>query len=130
MLTYLNLTSDPLPLDDDGDGTLNWYDNEWFDANSPTLTTPAERVICPENLDECIDWSDCDTDFDNDGVVNCNDYSVSDPSIWEVCQLENSCSQDVEIDRSVGSELEGDDEIDECLDDSACLEISLSLIHI
>ena len=111
-------------IDDDGDGTLNWYDAEWFDANSPTLTTPTERVVCPENLDECIDWSDCDTDFDNDGVVNCNDYSVSDPSIWEVCQLENSCSQDVEIDRSGDSELEGDDEIYECLDDGACLEIS------
>ena len=111
-------------IDDDGDGTLNWYDTEWFDANSPTLTTPAERVICPENLDECIDWSDCDTDFDNDGVVNCNDYSVSDPSIWEVCQLESSCGQDEEIDRSGDSELEVDDEIDECPDDGACLEIS------
>ena len=111
-------------IDDDGDGTLNWYDTEWFDANSPTLTTPTERVVCPENLDECIDWSDCDIDFDNDGVVNCNDYSVSDPSIWDICQLEDSCSQDVVIDRSGDSELEGDNEIDGCLEDGACLEIA------
>ena len=111
-------------IDDDGDGTLNWYDTEWFDANSPTLTTPTERVVCPENLDECIDWSDCDIDFDNDGVVNCNDYSVSDPSIWDICQLEDSCSQDVVIDRSGDPELEGDNEIDGCLEDGACLEIA------
>ena len=111
-------------IDDDGDGTLNWYDTEWFDANSPTLTTPSETVVCPENLDACIDWSDCDTDFDNDGVVNCNDYSVSDPSIWEVCQLENSCNQVEEIDISDDAELEGEVEIDECSGDSACLEIS------
>ena len=111
-------------IDDDGDGTLNWYDTEWFDANSPTLTTPTERVVCPENLDECIDWSDCDIDFDNDGVVNCNDYSVSDPSIWDICQLEDSCSQDVVIDRSGDPELEGDNEIDGCIEDGACLEIA------
>jgi len=108
-------------IDDDGDGTLNWYDTDWFDANSPTLTTPTERVVCPEILDECIDWSDCDTDFDNDGVVNCNDYSVSDPSIWEVCQVENSCSQSVEIDSSFDPPLE--DEIDECTDGISCPEI-------
>ena len=111
-------------IDDDGDGTLNWYDTDWFDANSPTLTTPTERVVCPENLDECIDWSDCDTDFDNDGVANCNDYSVSDPSIWEVCQLDNSCGQDVEVDGSDDFELDSVDEIDECPDDGACIEIS------
>ena len=111
-------------IDDDGDGTLNWYDTDWFDANSPTLTTPTERVVCPENLDQCIDWSDCDTDFDNDGVANCNDYSVSDPSIWEVCQLDNSCSQDEEVNKSGDSELDSVDEIDECLDDGACIEIS------
>ena len=111
-------------IDDDGDGTLNWFDTEWLDANSPTLTTPSETVVCPENLDTCIDWSDCDTDFDNDGVVNCNDYSVSDPSIWEVCQLENSCYQVEEIDISDDAELEGEDEIDECPDGGACLEIS------
>ena len=111
-------------IDDDGDGTLNWFDTEWLDANSPTLTTPSETVVCPENLDTCIDWSDCDTDFDNDGVVNCNDYSVSDPSIWEVCQLENSCYQVEEIDISDDVELEGGDEIDECPGGGACLEIS------
>ena len=111
-------------IDDDGDGTLNWFDTEWLDANSPTLTTPSETVVCPENLDTCIDWSDCDTDFDNDGVVNCNDYSVSDPLIWEVCQLENSCYQVEEIDISDDAELEGEDEIDECPDGGACLEIS------
>ncbi len=111
-------------IDDDGDGTLNWFDTEWLDANSPTLTTPSETVVCPENLDQCIDWSDCDTDFDNDGVVNCNDYSVSDPSIWEVCQLENSCYQVEEIDISDDVELEGGDEIDECPGGGACLEIS------
>ena len=111
-------------IDDDGDGTLNWLDTEWFDANSPTLTTPSETVVCPENLDACIDWSDCDTDFDNDGVVNCNDYSVSDPSIWEVCQLENSCNQDEQINSSDDAELEDEDEVDECPDDGACLEIS------
>ena len=111
-------------IDDDGDGTLNWFDTEWLDANSPTLTTPSETVVCPENLDTCIDWSDCDTDFDNDGVVNCNDYSVSDPSIWEVCQLENSCNQVEEIDVSDDAELEGEDEIEECPDGGACLEIS------
>ena len=111
-------------IDDDGDGTLNWFDTEWLDANSPTLTTPSETVVCPENLDQCIDWSDCDTDFDNDGVVNCNDYSVSDPSIWEVCQLDNSCYQVEEIDISDDVELEGGDEIDECPGGGACLEIS------
>jgi len=111
-------------IDDDGDGTLNWFDTEWLDANSPTLTTPSETVVCPENLDQCIDWSDCDTDFDNDGVVNCNDYSVSDPLIWEVCQLENSCYQVEEIDISDDVELEGGDEIDECPGGGACLEIS------
>ena len=111
-------------IDDDGDGTLNWFDTEWLDANSPTLTTPSETVVCPENLDTCIDWSDCDTDFDNDGVVNCNDYSVSDPSIWEVCQLDNSCYQVEEIDISDDVELEGGDEIDECPGGGACLEIS------
>ena len=111
-------------IDDDGDGTLNWFDTEWLDANSPTLTTPSETVVCPENLDTCIDWSDCDTDFDNDGVVNCNDYSVSDPLIWEVCQLENSCYQVEEIDISDDVELEGGDEIDECPGGGACLEIS------
>ena len=79
-------------IDDDGDGTLNWFDTEWLDANSPTLTTPSETVVCPENLDTCIDWSDCDTDFDNDGVVNCNDYSVSDPS-YKSRQLENSVTR-------------------------------------
>ena len=32
-------------IDDDGDGTLNWYDNEWLDANSPCLlyTSPSPR---------------------------------------------------------------------------------------
>jgi len=100
-------------IDEDNDGTLNWYDLEWSDPNEPILTTPTERVVCPANLDVCIDWSDCDTDFDNDGVVNCNDYSISDPSIWEPCQLDNSCDQIEEVDNPIELLVEQDDAVDE-----------------
>ena len=81
-------------IDDDEDGTLNWVDIDWLDANSPVLTTPNETVVCPERFNVCIDWSDCETDFDGDGFVNCNDYSVSDPTIWEICQIEEICNEE------------------------------------
>ena len=112
-------------IDDDGDGTFNWFDSEWLDPNSPILTTPSERVVCPASLDVCIDWSDCGTDFDNDGVVNCNDYSVSDPAILDACQFDDSCGRNDGGDNSTDLELEPDEPVDaanECAVDS-CPEI-------
>ena len=115
-------------LDNDGDGTLNWDDLEWLNPNFPTLTVPSETVVCSENLDVCIDWSDCDTDFDNDGVLNCNDYSVSDPSIWEACQINNSCGGEDGATTQLGdldSELiDRDDEIVGCSEQEECGELN------
>ena len=110
-------------IDVDDDGILNWYDVEWLDPNSPTLTTPTETVVCPASLEVCIDWSDCDTDFDNDGVANCNDYSVSDPSVWEACQLDDSCDLIDEIDSSAELTLEQDDLVYDCATRDDCPDL-------
>ena len=90
-------------IDEDSDGTFNWVDIDWLDPNAPVLTSPSETVVCPERFDVCIDWSDCETDFDGDGFSNCNDYSVSDPTIWEICQIENTC--DEEGDENINVEI-------------------------
>ena len=116
-------------LDDDGDRTLNWNDTEWLNPNVPILTTPAETVVCPENFEVCIDWADCGSDFDADGVVNCNDYSVSDPSIWLACQIDDSCNDGddgiSELEDLESETVEEDaEEVVGCEEEDSCVELT------
>ncbi|MGA1824913.1 MAG: PKD domain-containing protein, partial [bacterium] len=77
--------------DTDGDGTYNCLDALPYDPNEQADT---DHDGTGDNADECdndpnkIVIGECgcgvaETDTDNDGIPNCNDIFVNDPSEWE-----------------------------------------------
>ena len=93
-----NVTKEPIRVD--GKEKVNKIrgDNYYKDYMKEPLNKQNYGKRDDVHFDEAVNYlepaENQNLDFDGDGFVNCNDYSVSDPTIWEICQIEEICNEE------------------------------------